>query len=145
MEDTTGPAAQQRNIIAVQDMNRKGRTSPLPQAVQGVQSQPSIPGAEPGIKSEFGRMFSGIGSGVSGLGMSSPVTSAPAVPFTGSPLVKRDEDGGLSLDHGTEPGEKNGKGRRRKLKGEDGPDDDSSGRRTPLKNKRVKVPHHHHQ
>ncbi|KAI9681286.1 MAG: hypothetical protein M1817_002569 [Caeruleum heppii] len=43
---------------------RNGRISPLPQAVQGAQSQLSGPGGEPGIKSEFGRMFSGIGSGV---------------------------------------------------------------------------------
>lgn len=57
--------------IHPENTGRKGgRNSPLPQAVQGAQSQLSGPGDEPGIKSEFGRMFSGIGSGV-GVGSSS--------------------------------------------------------------------------
>jgi hypothetical protein len=45
---------------------RGGRSSPLPQAVQGAQPQVSGPAGEPGIRSEFGKMFSGIGSGVGG-------------------------------------------------------------------------------
>lgn len=43
---------------------RMERASPLPQAVQGAQSQPPDVGRDPGIKSEFGRMFSGLGSGI---------------------------------------------------------------------------------
>jgi len=43
---------------------RIDRASPLPQAVQGAQSQPPDAGRDPGIKSEFGRMFSGLGSGI---------------------------------------------------------------------------------
>jgi hypothetical protein len=43
---------------------RLDRASPLPQAVQGAQSQPPDIGRDPNIKSEFGRMFSGLGSGV---------------------------------------------------------------------------------
>lgn len=118
-------APHQRNIAAVQDMNRKGRMSPLPQAVQGAQSQQPGPATEPGIKSEFGRMFAGIGSGV---GPSSPVASA-AHPYTGA--------GSKELDD---------KGRRRK-KDEEARDDDSSGRVTPLDGRGAKRPkaHHHHQ
>lgn len=49
------------------DLNRKGRNSPLPQAVQGAQPRHVGPGGNnPGIKMEFGRMFSGLGSGVGG-------------------------------------------------------------------------------
>lgn len=118
-------APHQRNIAAVQDMNRKGRMSPLPQAVQGAQSQQPGPATEPGIKSEFGRMFAGIGSGV---GPSSPVATS-AHPYTGA--------GAKDLDD---------KGRRRK-KEEEGRDDDSSGRVTPLDGRGAKrsKAHHHHQ
>ncbi|KAF2017149.1 Rxt3-domain-containing protein [Aaosphaeria arxii CBS 175.79] len=53
---------------------RTGRASPLPQAVQGAQSQPLSIGKDPSIKSEFGRMFSGLGSG---LGSSTPSRQSP--------------------------------------------------------------------
>lgn len=55
-----------RSLLAVQsESNRRGgRNSPLPQAVQGAQSQMSGPGGEPGIKNEFGKMFLGIGTGL---------------------------------------------------------------------------------
>lgn len=47
------------------ELNRRGRHSPLPQAVQGAQPRHVGPGGDnPGIKMEFGRMFSGLGSGV---------------------------------------------------------------------------------
>ena len=143
-----------RNFLGVQEMNRKGRISPLPQAVQGAQGQIGTPGAEPGIKSEFGRMFSGIGSGVGAMGVPSPVNSDPqSLPNSGQ--FRRDdldsmqgqdspiENGGFKLARSPSRG-----GRRRKLKDEDGRDDDSStGRRTPSGNgrgKRPKVHHHHH-
>lgn len=45
-------------------LRRIERGSPLPQAVQGASSQPAGSGRDPSIKSEFGRMFSGLGSGV---------------------------------------------------------------------------------
>jgi hypothetical protein len=60
---------------------RTGRYSPLPQAVQGAQVQ-SL-GPELGIKSEHGRIFSGIGSGVGNAG-TSPAQAPmglPASPF----------------------------------------------------------------
>ncbi|PMB71810.1 hypothetical protein BM221_001906 [Beauveria bassiana] len=127
----------QRNLLGVQDMNRKGRMSPLPQAVQGAQPQQPGPAGEPGIKSEFGRMFAGIGSGVGNMGASNPVTSAPSGQ-AGPGALGKDED------H-TADGTK--KPRRRKLKDDiDRPDDESTGRRTPVGRgaKRVKG-HHHHQ
>lgn len=112
--------------------------------MQGVQLQQPGPAAEPGIKSEFGRMFSGIGSGVSGLGMPSPVT-AHAGTFAIASLAKREdaETPDTSADATGKP-----KGRRRKLKDDAGVlDDDSSGRVTPGNNaKRTKGhQHHHHQ
>lgn len=134
-----------RHLLAVQQENRKGRISPLPQAVQGVQPQQPGPAAEPGIKSEFGRMFSGIGSGVGGLGVSSPNTSTvPGGMFTNAALAKRDDT--ETVDSVAETNGKT-KGRRRKLKDEDSRDDDSSGRLTPgAKAKRSKGhQHHHHQ
>ncbi|GJN83942.1 hypothetical protein PLIIFM63780_007493 [Purpureocillium lilacinum] len=150
-EEAPGPNSHQRNLLAVQDMNRKGRLSPLPQAVQGAQPQQPGPAAEPGIKSEFGRMFSGIGSGVGAIGASSPMTSG-AVAAHGSQAnvsvpPKREDAEAAAPDSGPE-GTKPAKGRRRKLKDEDNKDDDSSGRVTPggRANKRTKGhQHHHHQ
>ena len=51
--------------LVIDNSKRGGRFSPLPQAVQGAQGQLRGPASEPGIKNEFARMFSGIGSGVS--------------------------------------------------------------------------------
>ena len=142
----------QRSFLVVQEINRKGRVSPLPQAVQGAQGQIGGPGGEPGIKSEFGRMFSGIGSGVGAMGAPSPVTAGPQ----GMPgqLRREDLESPQGLDSPTENGgyklarSPSRGGRRRKLKEEDGRDDDSStGRRTPSgsgRGKRPKSHHHHH-
>ena len=58
--------------LLVDNNKRNGRISPLPQAVQGAQGRVRGPASEPGIKNEFARMFSGIGSGV-GSAMSTPV------------------------------------------------------------------------
>lgn len=61
---------------------KRGRVSPLPQAVQGAQGRNSGPASDPGIKNEFGRMFSGIGGGV---GSSGPMGSGTSTPFPASP------------------------------------------------------------
>ncbi|RFU28237.1 hypothetical protein B7463_g8110, partial [Scytalidium lignicola] len=149
---------QQRGFLGVQEINRKGRASPLPQAVQGAQPQPGVPGGEPGIKSEFGRMFSGIGSGVgSSLSISSPsTTSAQGLPFLNSSQLRREDLDGLLLQdspternggHGLARTSSRGGGvRRRKLKEEDskGDDESSNGRLTPSSRaKRTKLHHHH--
>lgn len=62
-------------VVGPEANRRTGRASPLPQAVQGAQAQPVGPGGDPNIKSEFGRMFSGLGSG---LGSAPPGTSTPS-------------------------------------------------------------------
>ncbi|KAM0353074.1 hypothetical protein ACHAPU_001963 [Fusarium lateritium] len=141
-DDASAPNGQ-RNLLAIQEMNRKGRISPLPQAVQGAQLQQPGPTGEPGIKSEFGRMFAGIGNGV--MGVSSPIASA-AMPFTNASLAKREDPENVTPDSGPETGGKGTKGRRRKLKDDDGKgDDDSSGRVTPAgRAKRPKTHQHHH-
>ncbi|KAG9231283.1 putative transcriptional regulatory protein RXT3 [Amylocarpus encephaloides] len=148
---------QQRSYLGV-EFNRKGRISPLPQAVQGAQAQHSGPGGEPGIKNEFGRMFSGIGSGV-GLGVPSPVSAgAQAMPFSNANPLRREElerefpNQDTPMDNGApklaRSSSKTGvTSRRRKLKEEDtrGDDESSAGRRTPSgRVKRAKTHHHHH-
>ncbi|KAM0335116.1 hypothetical protein ACHAQA_000152 [Verticillium albo-atrum] len=140
--------ASQRNLLAIQEINRKGRISPLPQAVQGAQPQISGPGGEPGIKSEFGRMFSGIGSGVSGI-VSSPIAPGAQLAYTNASLARRDDADGPAQDSGPEAaGKAPAKGKRRKLK--DAPDvkgdEESTGRLTPAgRTKRAKTHQHHHQ
>lgn len=141
----------QQNLLRVQEMNRKGRVSPLPQAVQGAQPQIPGPPGEAGIKSEFGRMFSGIGSGVMTLGVSSPVASGAQLPFTGSGLGRRDD-----ADHTPQDMISDAKGgrdstartKRRKPKEDDSKgDEETTGRSTPVgRAKRQKThSHHHHQ
>ena len=140
---------QQRSFLGVGEINRKGRVSPLPQAVQGAQGQLSGPAHEPGIKSEFGRMFSGIGSGVSAIGAPSPVAaSAQGMPFSVPGPMRRDDlDQDLPIENGRGIQRTASRGgRRRKLKDEDSRDDESSnGRNTPSgRGKRAKTTHHHH-
>ena len=60
--------------------HRVERSSPLPQAVQGASSQPAGSGRDPTVKSEFGRMFSGLGSGVG----STPVPNGSPTPVRAS-------------------------------------------------------------
>lgn len=47
-EDPTQPTTHQRALLQIQEINRRGRISPLPQAVQGAQPQLSGPAGEPG-------------------------------------------------------------------------------------------------
>ncbi|KAK7180074.1 Rxt3-domain-containing protein [Paraphaeosphaeria sporulosa] len=124
------------------DANRRtGRASPLPQAVQGAQAQPLSVGKDPHVKSEFGRMFSGLG----GLGSSTP--------SRGSPMPQGAHD---SLPPGTDINEhlrlqrvssQNGRKPKRVKDEEVFDEDDNDGRNTPLGmrgNKRNKHSHHHH-
>lgn len=147
IDDVSAHNSHQRNLLGFQEINRKGRISPLPQAVQGAQPQQPGPAGEPGIKSEFGRMFAGIGSGVSAIGVSSPITSGAPVPYLSSSSTKREDVEHSAPEPAPEPPAKAPKGRRRKLKDEDSKDDESSGRLTPVS--RAKRPkthqHHHHQ
>lgn len=150
MEEMGAPHQHQRNLLGIQEINRKGRISPLPQAVQGAQPQIAGPAGEPGIKSEFGRMFSGIGSGVGTL--SSPVPAGAQVAYGPSGLLRRDEMDGMPEDSPVETA-KPGRGKRRKLKDEEVRDDEgSTGRLTPVGGRAKKSKghahqhaHHHHQ
>lgn len=134
-------APHQRNLLGIQEINRKGRISPLPQAVQGAQPQLAGPAGEPGIKSEFGRMFSGIGTGVGTI--SSPVPAGAQLAYGGAGPHRRDE-----LDVPPEPPvevtKTTGRGKRRKLKEED--EEGNNGRLTPVGGRAKKAKgHHHHQ
>lgn len=153
MEETPHSMAPQQNFLRIQEMNRKGRISPLPQAVQGAQPQILGPPGEAGIKSEFGRMFSGIGSGVSGLGVPSPLASGAQLPFQGGAMGRRDDPDHVAQEASNETKAGSGNSartKRRKAAKEDDTkgDDESNGRSTPLgRVKRLKghAHHHHHQ
>ncbi|KAI9665681.1 MAG: hypothetical protein M1821_003615 [Bathelium mastoideum] len=71
------PSHQQRSLLGVSpEVNRsRARGSPLPQAVQGAQPHRTGPGDGPAVKHEFGRMFSGLGSGV---GSNTPIAGMTA-------------------------------------------------------------------
>ncbi|KAI9661560.1 MAG: hypothetical protein M1829_006251 [Trizodia sp. TS-e1964] len=150
------PQPNARGLLGIyNEINRKGRLSPLPQAVQGAQGQISGPAGEPGIKSEFGRMFSGIGSGVgSGMSTSSPVGNGPPL----GPNMSRREDGVDSpvfegcIDGGEKfPRTSSRGGRRSKIMADDARNDSESGdgRLSPSGvvsrgAKRARHRHHHH-
>ncbi|KAI1453161.1 histone deacetylation protein Rxt3-domain-containing protein [Annulohypoxylon moriforme] len=149
MDEGPAPTGHQRGFLGIQEINRKGRVSPLPQAVQGAQPQLQGPAGEPGIKSEFGRMFSGIGSGVRGIGVSSPVPPVMQAQFSNAGPTRRDDE---HLGHEVlvdAPAKTATRGKRRKAKDDDGKgDDDSTGRVTPVgraKRPKTHAHHHHHQ
>jgi hypothetical protein len=147
MDESQQMQQQQRSFLGVGEINRKGRVSPLPQAVQGAQGQMGGPAHEPGIKSEFGRMFSGIGSGVSAMGAASPVPAGTGgMPFSIPGTMRSDDldqDSPVENGRGIQRTASRG-GRRRKLKDEDRDDESSTGRTTPSgRGKRTKVHHHH--
>lgn len=127
------------------DANRRtGRASPLPQAVQGAQAQPASIGKDPSIKSEFGRMFSGLGSG---LGSTTPSRQSP-MPQGGPESVPPAID---LNDHRLQRiNSQNGR-KPKRVKDEDGGLDTESidGRGTPSgrgskRNKHAHPAHHHH-
>ncbi|KAI2602497.1 Rxt3-domain-containing protein [Hypoxylon sp. NC1633] len=149
MPDGAAAAGHQRGFLGIQEINRKGRVSPLPQAVQGAQPQLQGPAGEPGIKSEFGRMFSGIGSGVRGIGVSSPVPAGMQPQFPSAGPVRHDETHPGHELLADIPAKTGARGKRRKAKDDDGKgDDDSTGRITPVaraKRPKTNAHHHHHQ
>jgi hypothetical protein len=125
--------------LGLEESRRTGRASPLPQAVQGAQAPPFMTGKDPGIKSEFGRMFSGLG----GLGSTTPSRGTP---------VPQAEQGGpesaammrrISSQQGRRP---------KRVKDESNvfDDDSNDGRATPTgvpgakRSKHAHPPGHHH-
>ena len=140
------------------DITRKtGRVSPLPQAVQGAQGQLHGPGREPGIKSEFGRMFSGIGSGV-GSGLASPAPPQATEQEQSRPMsqqIIRPDQGIINLDATSQENDKTGrsalkgsKAGRKTKDDENRPDSESGDGRGGSINgrgtKRSRHAHHHH-
>ncbi|OAP57948.1 hypothetical protein AYL99_07038 [Fonsecaea erecta] len=79
--------SQHRAILGLANESKRGRYSPVPQAVQGAQAHTPVPDA--GIKTEHGRVFAGIGSGLgsTSAGPTPAPQNLPASPF------KRDEGG----------------------------------------------------
>ena len=123
---------------------RTGRASPLPQAVQGAQGQPLSGGKDPGIKSEFGRMFSGLGSG---LGSSTPSRQSPMPQSAPEVLPPGADLNDLRLQRVSS---QNGR-KPKRVKDEEGLFDNESidGRGTPSargskRNKHNHPGHHHH-
>lgn len=102
------------------DSNKRGRASPLPQAVKGVQAQLLGPSDDPSIKSEFGRLFQGLGSGLGGLGNMTPSRQSP-VPQRMRDTPTAIEQDGIKM---TRMGSLGSRGRK--------PDEIDDGRRTPL-------------
>jgi hypothetical protein len=115
---------------------RTGRASPLPQAVKGVQAEPLSVGKDPGIKSEFGRMFSGLGSG---LGSATPSRASP-LPQNGQGSFESDP-GEMMRRVSSQQGRKP-----KRLKDEEGifDVDSADGRGTPSGARGAKRNKHHH-
>ncbi|KAJ5666344.1 uncharacterized protein N7477_008792 [Penicillium maclennaniae] len=144
---------QHRNLLSLgADVKRGGRASPLPQAVQGAQAPFINPSGEPGIKNELGRVFSGIGSGVGGVGgmTGASVGSGPSTPLIASPF-KRDSFNsrpvnGEADDKTARPTSASGTRRARKSRDDDAQMEldgsEVSGR--AARRSRHTHPHHHH-
>ncbi|KAF2428730.1 Rxt3-domain-containing protein [Tothia fuscella] len=141
-----------RSSLGIGLEGKRGRASPLPQAVQGAQAQLVGPGADPSIKSEFGRIFQGLGSGIGGhiSGISTPPRQSPM------PRGHAPDNEAIVLSDGevvkmSRMTSKAGQRKGRRVKEEDSKMDSDSieGRGTPLGTgtrgaKRSKVGHHHH-
>ncbi|KAF2668648.1 Rxt3-domain-containing protein [Microthyrium microscopicum] len=106
------------------DPNKRGRASPLPQAVKGAQARYDGPGQDPSIKSEFGRIFQGLGSGLGGVGSLTPSRQSPVPqgPRDNAPITLSDNDGAKMSRAGSRGGRGGPRGRM----------EDEDGRRTPL-------------
>lgn len=143
------------SLALLLDNNRRGRISPLPQAVQGAQARVSGPASDPGIKSEFARMFIGIGSGVGrggrlGSGTSTPFSPSPTKNIESgrkTPITGRGESIELSNTWAGSKGSR--KGRKAKeeeprLDPEVKPTDSNAAAVSARGVKRTRHSHHHH-
>lgn len=143
------------SLALLLDNNRRGRLSPLPQAVQGAQARVSGPASDPGIKNEFARMFIGIGSGVGragrlGSGTSTPFSPSPTKNIESgrkTPIIGRGEPIELS---NTWVGSKGGRKGRKAKEEEPRPDpevkptENNVGAVSARGIKRTRHSHHHH-
>ena len=141
--------------MLIENSKRNGRFSPLPQAVQGAQARTSGPASDPGIKHEFTRMFSGIGSGVGSAGPAGSGTNTPFAPPSPSanhePLRRAPFANRIDLATASKPRTASKNSRRpRRVKddeskaeieiGEGATPNNTNGRAA----KRTKGAHHHH-
>ena len=149
------PQNHRSSLALLVDNSRRGRISPLPQAVQGAQGRTSGPASDPGIKNEFSRMFMGIGAGVGrggrlGSGTSSPFPPSPTKNFEPerkSPFARRGDLIELAKPRSVSRGGRRG----RKAKEEDlkmeleAPEGRTSVGTTSTRGmKRSRHSHHHH-
>ncbi|KAF2762186.1 Rxt3-domain-containing protein [Pseudovirgaria hyperparasitica] len=146
------PQNQRSGHLGPEANRRTGRASPLPQAVQGASAQPVGPGGRPEIKSEFGRMFSGLGGGLG----SAPSRHGTATPSRRSPLPQNGGessfgDGEVSM---ARAGSHSGRRANKRVKDEDmmmADNHNADGRLTPSisraggkRSKHHHPPDHHH-
>ncbi|EGD87232.2 hypothetical protein H112_05769 [Trichophyton rubrum D6] len=146
-----------KNVLNINaEAKRGGRASPLPQAVQGAQAQIIDPATESGIKSELGRVFSGIGSGVGVSSSASLGGSGPSTPLSSSPFKRNHGDRPMNSDLNGEGSFGAGKGtesapgsvrRGRKVKEEEAREDGEgigAAARGGVARRGRHVHHHHH-
>ena len=143
------------SLALLVDNGRRGRVSPLPQAVQGAQGRTSGPASDPGIKNEFAKMFMGIGAGAGragriGSGASSPFPSSPtknSEPERRSPFIRR---GDISEPTKSRAASRGGRRGRKTKDDEPKPEPESSENRnnavttSARGTKRTRHIHHHH-
>ena len=147
-----GGATQRAFLNVSPDWTRKnGRGSPLPQAVQGAQPRPGNSGRDLSVKSEFGRMFSGLGSGVGGSNTPIAGFSANGVSTPSRTSPGRIGDGGQAIQSTETDTGADGEPLPRNKEGRPAEDNESmDGRNTPTAargSKRAKTgpaTHHHH-
>lgn len=136
-----------RNLLGV-GAEKRGRASPLPQAVQGA----SGPGGESSIKNDLGRVFSGIGSGVGGVTAptAGSTNSTPIMsPFKRDSGTARSTNGDVPNDEakisrpGSTTGRRSRKSREEEVQSVEG---DMVDLRTGLsgRGRRGRHAHHHH-
>ena len=141
------------SLAAILDSNRRGRLSPLPQAVLGAQSRMNGPSRDPSIKSEFSKVFAGIGGGVSSSGLAGSGASTP-IPPSPKQSVENDQrlPGKANKGQGSDSRSASRVGKKRmKLKEEEQANDRENGDPKsaigPVASrgaKRSKHSHHHH-
>ncbi|KAF1809200.1 Rxt3-domain-containing protein [Eremomyces bilateralis CBS 781.70] len=131
-----------RSLLGVspEATRRTGRASPLPQAVQGAQARFNGPGGDPNVKSEFGRMFSGLGGLGGAPGISTPTRQSPMPGEGNGADMMRSGSRGLKPKRPKEDGARRGgeKGDGR------GTPSDPSGRAKRTKLNHSAHHHHHH-
>jgi len=137
--------------FGIETNRRMERASPLPQAVQGASAQPVGSTRDPSIKSEFARMFSGLGSGVGSTPQPFPPQSNEVVSAGQSPATEdgEGEPGQRISDGVARLGVASRGGRRgKRVRDEDANSESGEGRSTPIPSirggERNKLHHHHH-